>query len=202
MHLEDVLLLALFCGDECQQCLKMGAAAARSHHVTNYQGVEFKTPLPHIAPGRFLLTTLVKSVCVSEMKLIATSIMHAKALLNAVCLDAQRRFDPCITATTSLARWLDNHPHTRWVANPRRPKQIEQTGVKEAHVFDDPPKWGKDATQVPKWRPPGYGHTVLLPMVRKIIYDGCATRCQIHLLLLATKGCCSVSLRAIPLASC
>ncbi|CBN74649.1 Sulfotransferase [Ectocarpus siliculosus] len=42
--------------------------------------------------------------------------------------------------TTSLARWLDHHPATHWVANPRRPHQIEETGVKEAHVFDDPPK--------------------------------------------------------------
>lgn len=44
------------------------------------------------------------------------------------------------SGTTSLARWLDAHPATHWVANPRRPHQIEQTGVKEAHVFDDPPK--------------------------------------------------------------
>ncbi|CAM9709641.1 unnamed protein product, partial [Ectocarpus sp. 13 AM-2016] len=45
--------------------------------------------------------------------------------------------------TTSLARWLDYHPATHWVANPRRPHQIEETGVKEAHVFDDPPKGDK-----------------------------------------------------------
>eukprot|EP00903_Cladosiphon_okamuranus_P016125 g14881.t1 len=42
--------------------------------------------------------------------------------------------------TTSLARWLDNHPNIKWVSNPRRPNIVEETGVKEAHVFDDPPK--------------------------------------------------------------
>ncbi|CAM9898341.1 unnamed protein product [Ascophyllum nodosum] len=51
-------------------------------------------------------------------------------------------------ATTSLARWLDAHPATHWVANPRRPHQIEQTGVKEAHVFDDPPKGNRLEDQV------------------------------------------------------
>eukprot|EP00752_Nemacystus_decipiens_P004724 g4307.t1 len=49
--------------------------------------------------------------------------------------------------TTSLARWLDKHPSTRWVSNPRRPNIVEETGVKEAHVFDDQPKGFRKAEQ-------------------------------------------------------
>ncbi|CAN0193841.1 unnamed protein product [Scytosiphon promiscuus] len=56
------------------------------------------------------------------------------------CYPAVFFFGTSKCGTTSLARWLDNHPSTRWVSNPRRPKQVEETGVKEAHVFDDYPK--------------------------------------------------------------
>ncbi|CAN0275443.1 unnamed protein product [Pylaiella littoralis] len=38
--------------------------------------------------------------------------------------------------TTSLARWLDHHPSTHWMANPRNVNNA-QVGLKESHVFDD-----------------------------------------------------------------
>ncbi len=34
------------------------------------------------------------------------------------------------------------------MSNPRRPNQVEQTGVKEAHVFDDSLKGGRNTEQV------------------------------------------------------
>ena len=45
---------------------------------------------------------------------------------------------------------MDFHPTIRWVSNPRRPDQVEQTGVKEAHVFDDAPKGSQQVEQVLK----------------------------------------------------
>ena len=79
----------------------------------------------------------------------ADAVAH-RAFRNALALSLSPSSILWLKGTTSLARWLDQHPSTRWVSNPRRPNIVEETGVKEAHVFDDMPK-GNGRTEQVNW---------------------------------------------------
>lgn len=109
--------------------------------MTAIAHVSPKVTAPDVSNTR---TSLAAAKCLNDGRTFG----RCRSLISFIITKAASFSENLCAGTTSLAHWLDAHPAIQWVANPRRPYQVEETGVKEAHVFDDSPKDTRAAMKV------------------------------------------------------